>query len=277
MKLSLSSLIGPYLVVMGSPLLARSRMAISVPRLALRRGTAPRAVSRALASTARGRLPPEERAWIERIEARRRELGSKPGETRAGFAPEPGGLPEWAPAFDRPIPMSGATALLSIPPLWGRFLMRLVRERRPRSCLELGTAFGISTAFQAAALELTGDGRMLTIDAAREWATIAEEGFERLGLASRIEMRTGQIDSALPGALADVGPVDYAFIDAEHQEEPTLRYFELILPHLSSGAVLVLDDIGFPRQMRNAWRRISSHHRVSAAVGLGRMGVATIE
>jgi predicted O-methyltransferase YrrM len=221
-------------------------------------------------------MRPAEREWVERIEAWRLELASRSGDTRAGFAPEPGGLPEWAPAFDRPIPMSGATALLSIPPLWGRFLMRLVGELRPSSCLELGTAFGISTAFQAAALEVNGEGRMLTIDAAQEWTAIAEDGFERLGIASRIETRTGQIGTVLPDALARLGKVDFVFIDAEHQEEPTVRYFELILPHLASGAVVVLDDIGFPRQMRRAWRRISSHPRAGAAVGLGRMGVVTL-
>lgn len=259
-----------------SPPVARSRMAVSVPRLARDRSAAGRALSRALSSTARGRMRPAERDWVDRIEGRRRELASSSGETRARIAPEPGGLPEWAPAFDRPIPLAGTTALLSIPPLWGRFLMRLVAESRPRSCLELGTAFGLSTAYQAAALEINGEGRMMTIDAAQEWTAIAEDGFDRLGLASRIETRTGQIDSVLPEALAGMDRVDYVFIDAEHQEEPTVRYFELILPHLASGAVLVLDDVVFPPEMRPAWRRISSHPRAGTAVGLGRMGIVTI-
>ena len=42
--------------------------------------------------------------------------------------------------------------------------MRLVRELRPHSCLELGTGVGVSAGYQAAAMELNGVGRLLTLD-----------------------------------------------------------------------------------------------------------------
>ena len=44
----------------------------------------------------------------------------------------------------------------SMPRIWARFLMRLVGELAPRSCIELGTGFGISAMYQAAALETAG-------------------------------------------------------------------------------------------------------------------------
>ena len=270
---------GSYLAVTGSPVVTRGLMVGSVPRLTPHRAGAVRAVARALASTAIGRIPPDEREWIDRIEARRAELASRQEETRADYADDPDGLPEWARAFENPIPTWGATGLLSIPPLWGRVLLRLVRELGPSSCLELGTAFGISTSFCAAALELGGSGRMLTLDAAREWGAIAEEGWRSLGLEPRIEMRLGQIGSSsgtLPAALAAAAPIDFVFVDAEHQAAPTLAYFEAMLPHLAPGAVVVFDDIGFPRQMRGAWKAIKRHRLVSASVGLGRMGIVTV-
>jgi len=276
MKVSTPTVQGSYLALTGSGAVTRGLMAGSVPRLAPYRASAPRAVARALSSTAVGRLPEDERRWIERVEERRSVLASRREETRADYADDPEGLPEWAKPFENPIPTWGATGMLSIPPLWGRCLHRLVSELEPRSCLELGTAFGISTAFQASALELNGGGRIVTLDAAREWAQIAEEGWESLGLADRIDMRVGQISETLPAALEAAAPIEFVFVDAEHQAEPTLAYFEAMLPHLASDAVVVFDDIGFPRQMRGAWKSIKRHSGVGAAVGLGRMGVVTV-
>jgi len=54
----------------------RVLMAASLPRLAARPDAASRALRRALWTTALGRVPREERAWIARIEARRAEMAS---------------------------------------------------------------------------------------------------------------------------------------------------------------------------------------------------------
>jgi predicted O-methyltransferase YrrM len=251
-------------------------MAGSAPRMALGRGAPSRRLASALASTAFGRIPADEREWIGRIEERRRELFSRQTCTDAGFALEPDGLPEWARPFDQSIPVFATTAFLSIPAIWGRFLMRVVRELQPRSCLELGTGVGISTAYQAAALELNGAGRLVTLDAAESWATVAREGFHHLGLEARIELRLGWIQSSVTEVLERRAPIDYAFVDAEHQEDPTRGYFETLLPYLSERAVVVFDDIGLSRLMRRGWRGIRRHDRVGTAVGLGRMGAAVV-
>jgi predicted O-methyltransferase YrrM len=251
-------------------------MRAALARIALGRDPGWASVARALRPCARGGLPPEERAWSARIESRRRELNESDAEVRPGFALDGAPLPPWAAFFDHSMPLFAPTAFLSIPPIWGAFLLRLVRELSPRSCLELGTGLGISTAYQAAALELNGDGRLLTLDAARDWGEIATEGLAEVGLADRVELRLGAIERSLEDALEAVAPVDFAFVDAEHQEQPTLRYFELMLPRLSRGATVVFDDVGHPREMRRAWRAVCRHPRVAGALALGRMGVARI-
>jgi predicted O-methyltransferase YrrM len=267
--------VSSYLAVIGNPAVIRARMAAAVPLLAVRRDERCRAIARALATAASGRLPSEEREWIERIEERRAELGAREAPTSAGFERSEG-MPEWAATFGGTYPIAGMSLMFSIPQDWGRLLMRLVRELSPNSCLELGTGFGISAAYQAAALELNGAGRLLTLDAAREWEAIAQEGFAGLGLERRVGFRAGQIADTLPGVADEAAPIDFVFVDAEHQREPTLEYFELLLPRLSERAVVVLDDIGFPAQMRQAWRAIKHHERASVAVGLGRIGIVTI-
>ena len=51
-------------------------MAAALARLARRSDHPSRALATALGDTARGRIPPEERVWIDRIEAHRRGLAS---------------------------------------------------------------------------------------------------------------------------------------------------------------------------------------------------------
>ncbi|MGH7317340.1 MAG: O-methyltransferase [Candidatus Rokuibacteriota bacterium] len=162
---------------------------------------------------------------------------------------------------------------MSLPPVWCLLLMRLVRTMRPRSCLELGTGFGISGAYQAAALELNGTGRLTTVEGAAEWAEIARRGFMELGL-SRVEPVVGPIAEML--ADARLGPFDHVLVDAEHTEEAMLAAFEMLLPDLSTNAVVVFDDIDFYEGSRRAWSRVKRHPNVSAAVGLRRFGIAIV-
>ncbi len=71
-------------------------------------------------------------------------------------------------------------------------------------------------------------------------------------------------------------PIDYAFLDADHTEEATCEHFDILLPHLSPGAVVLLDDIMLSTGMRRAWRAIRRRERVSASLALGRMGVVAV-
>jgi len=192
--------------------LAATPLSRIVPRLALRPvgdGRRSWALAQAFKSVALGRIPSEERVWVARIEARRRELASEQELTQPIFSkePEPRGA-RWL-RMHRPVAVLEASAEISIPPEWGLFLMRLVRELAPRSCLELGTGFGISAAYQAASLELNGAGRLTTLEGAGEWANAAERGAAALGLHN-LEVRVGPLDDTLEGVLAEVAPVEFA-------------------------------------------------------------------
>jgi predicted O-methyltransferase YrrM len=213
---------------------------------------------------------------MERIEERRRELAS--GEEFADLVLAPGGVA--ARASQGPAgfvaDMSAGCGWISIPPVWGRFLMRLLRELTPRSCVELGTGFGISAAYQAAALTLSGMGRLTTLEVSRECVTVAERGLSELGLDQRVDLQLGEIGETLQGVMQRVAPVDYALIDADHTEQATLGHFRTMLPHLSDGAVVLLDDINWTSEMKRAWQTIARDEQVSLAVGLGRVGIAAI-
>jgi Methyltransferase domain len=251
----------------------RALLAVSAPRLGRRPDDASRAIARALRTTALGRIPPQEHAWIDRIEARRQRMGGEytlPGSGRAPEgelgSPPLDDIPDlWSPPF-----------LWSMPRIWARFLMRLVGELAPRSCIELGTGFGISALYHAAALELLGAGRFNTLDREPSLIPIAKRGFSELGLDRRIELTPGPIGETLDVVSAREAPIDYALIDAEHTEEATVENFDRLRPHLADGAVVVVDDIFMTEEMRRAWRTIQGRPGVGLDLTLRRLGIVVV-
>ncbi len=162
----------------------------------------------------------------------------------------------------------------SKPATWARVLFRLARERRPVSCLELGTSLGISTAYQATALELNGAGRIISLEGAPAVAGLARENLSRLGLTQRAEVRVGRFEDTLPAALADAAPLDYVFVDGHHDERATLAYFETIVPATAPGALLAFDDVEWSAGMRRAWQAIANDRRLTSAASTGQIGFA---
>lgn len=244
---------------------SRIAMATSLPALLRRSDRVSRALAEALRTTAIGAVPAEERAWADRIEARRRATPNLIATAEAAERDPAEHLGEAA----------GACRWMSLPPTWGRLLMRLVRELAPGSCLELGTGFGISTAYQAAALELNMQGGIVGLDVERMTA-IAADGLSALDLGHRVELRGGLIEETLAAALELAAPVDFALLDADHTERGTLEAFDAIAPHLAPGAVVVLDDIRWTDGMRRAWRAVGRRARVSATIDLRRVGIVAV-
>jgi predicted O-methyltransferase YrrM len=234
-------------------------MLAAVPRLAGARDRSSRAVRRALATTALDLMPTEERAWAAQIESWRGELlanGTVPGPSSGQI----GAFIRW----------------MSVPPVWARLLMRVVRELQPERCLELGTGAGVSAAYQAAALELNGSGELTTLERDDVWFQVAREGLLHLGLDGRARVHRASPSGAIDGAIADVGTLDFAFIDADHTREATLEHFHLVVPRMRPGAVVLLDDITWDDGMRRAWRTVAGDARVARSLGLHRLGVLII-
>jgi predicted O-methyltransferase YrrM len=253
---------------------AHGQMAACLLRLAATRDPAAAPLARAVRTTLLGQVSTGEREWVERIEAGRGRLLADEGVTGPPFDPgseSPGGRH----AMERRRTTVGvASAFVSLPPEWCLLLLRLVRELSPRSCLELGTGFGISTAYQAAALKLNGSGTMTTLEGSPAWAELAEASLSALGL-ERVTVRVGAIGETLPAELEQRGSFDFVFIDAEHQAGATLAYFDAMLPILSDGAVVVVDDVDWPA-MKHSQAAIGSNERVSTSVSIGRLGVSVI-
>ncbi len=219
----------------------------------------------------------DETDWMERIEGLRSRLSASTeliedidyGSGRPADSPSDA---EMSSGRQDRITLGEQTRVSSLPREWCRLLFQLVRSRRPVTCLELGTSVGISACYQASALELNGEGRLVTLEGAPEMARRARENVRELGLEN-VEFVIGRFQDTLTDVLTRLEPIDWAFVDGHHDEHATVDYCERIIPRMSAHGVLVLDDITWSAGMLRAWRKISCREEVALAVDLHQIGV----
>lgn len=146
-------------------------------------------------------------------------------------------------------------------------LERMVALARPRSILELGA--GASSLVLARALVRLGGGRLTSLEHLPRFALEAWREVERVPgvdarlVASRLRLRASAAGVHYTYAdaepeLARRGPFDLVFVDG-----PPIYYgrdgaMHLAHPHLSPGALVVLDDAARPGEQRTLrrWRRV---------------------
>lgn len=152
---------------------------------------------------------------------------------------------------------------------WAQLLFRIVNYYQPKNILELGTSLGVSTAYMALA---NPQAKVVTAEGSRAIAAQAKKNFQSLQLSS-IQQVTGNFDETLPGILAALPQLDLAFIDGNHRYEPTVRYFNQLLPHLNDASVVVFDDIHWSADMEKAWEEIKDNSAVTLSIDLFFVGL----
>ncbi|HIG74244.1 MAG TPA: class I SAM-dependent methyltransferase [Bacteroidetes bacterium] len=157
-------------------------------------------------------------------------------------------------------------------PAWGRFLYGLARAMRPTRVLELGTNLGVGAATLAMALARTEAeggpaGRVVTLEGAPAYAEVARQSLAEMGLSERARVVVGAFVDSLPDVLDGEGPFDLVFIDGHHEEAAARTYVHAIRPALSSGALVILDDVEPGRPVRRAWRSLAEEADGSAWLG----------
>jgi predicted O-methyltransferase YrrM len=83
----------------------------------------------------------------------------------------------------------------------------------------------------------------------------------------------GNIDLTLGETLKKIKKIDFAFFDANHREEPTLRYFETCLSLKSENSCFIFDDIYWSEDMKSAWKAIINHSEVTISIDLFFVGL----
>lgn len=157
----------------------------------------------------------------------------------------------------------------------GEWLFSLCEFLHPRTCVELGTNIGTSSAYLAAGIEAAGSGKLVTLEASPVRANFARQLHIDLGLPE-LDCRVGLFADTLLPALESLGSIELAFIDGHHQYQPTLDYWNLIAPFCREGSVVVFDDIRWSDGMFQAWGQLKCDKRFSAVIDLRWLGLCIV-
>ncbi len=178
----------------------------------------------------------------------------------------------WKPGTT-PTKIIAASSLCT--PKFGHLLYNISRYCQGKSIIELGTSFGISTQYLAAAVE---EGTTIyTFEGNDDIAAKAKEGFLKTAASKAIQLISGDINQKLPELLSAIDSVSIAYIDANHRYEPTLHYFELLLAKCTENSILVFDDIHWSDEMHAAWQEITCRPEVSVSMDIFDAGIVCLK
>lgn len=152
----------------------------------------------------------------------------------------------------------------STPPSFSRLLHRIIAKQKFSTILELGTSLGQNTLYMHQACP---NGTIYTLEGSPEIAQQAQLHFDAFGI-NNIHLIQGNIDDTLEATVQKIDQVDLAYLDANHRYEPTLLYFEQILPKLHDQSIVVIDDIHWSQEMNQAWKKLTNHPRVTLSLDL---------
>lgn len=156
------------------------------------------------------------------------------------------------------------------PAKFGKLFFRMIERFQPETILELGTSLGITTLYLSKARP---EAEVITFEGCPETAKVAEHNFAKAG-AKNIRTVVGNIDQTLPEVVKTLKkPIDFAYFDANHRYEPTVRYFNDCLPYINNESVFIFDDIYWSEGMTKAWEEIKQHPQVTLAVDLFWIGL----
>ncbi len=126
----------------------------------------------------------------------------------------------------------------------GRLLKMLVNLTKAKHCVEVGTFTGYSALSIAEALP--PEGKLITCEIRPRHAKIAQKYFNLSPHGHKIELKLGKATDTLNSLTQ---PIDFCFIDADKLNYQI--YYDLLLPKVKSGGLLVFDNALYHGEVLN--------------------------
>ena len=156
---------------------------------------------------------------------------------------------------------------------FGELLYRIVKHFKPTEIFELGTSFGISTLYLSKA---NSNSNITTFEGCKETAKIAIENFKKLD-CTNIDTIVGEFGENFSKKLAEKSNVNMVFVDGNHSEDATIRYFEESIKYSDQKTILIFDDIHWSSGMEKAWDYIKKSQKTRVTVDLFFVGLVFLD
>ena len=121
-------------------------------------------------------------------------------------------------------------------PVQGKFLQFLCQMLKPQRVLEIGTYTGYAAI--CIARGLPESGKLVTIEANREYEDNLRQYFAKAQVAEKIELILGDAKTVIP-TLSET--FDLVFIDADKVSYPT--YYNMVLEKMRPGGFILADNV----------------------------------
>ncbi len=145
--------------------------------------------------------------------------------------------------------------LLSVGRASAQLLSILVKSLKPKTVLEVGGSYGYSTVWLAEAAQSVG-GKLITLEIHPQKQQYSRQAIAKAGLSGSVDFRLGdacEIIAQLPG------PFDFVLLDL--WKDFYIPCFDLFYPKLSSGAIVVADNMIYPELTRAEASKYRAHVR----------------
>ena len=149
--------------------------------------------------------------------------------------------------------------MLAITKETGELLNMILRLKNAKNMLEVGTSTGYSTMWCAEAIR-EQSGKIITIEQNPNKIKRAKENFQKAGIVDVITIKKGlaiQILRELNLQKEYKDFFDFVLIDAD--KENVIAYFDLILPMVSVGGVIITDNMLYPEKYKQDMGKFSDY------------------
>ena len=176
----------------------------------------------------------------------------------------------------RKIEISPEDRMLAITKETGELINMILRLIKAKNMLEVGMSAGYSTLWAAEVIS-EGSGKIITIEKNPNKIKRAKESFQKAGVKEAIIIKQGLAKSVLvelnlQKEYRDF--FDFVLIDAD--KENVIEYFNLILPMVSVGGVIVTDNMLYPEKYKQDMKKFSEYlkknpnlHTITSPIGNG--------
>ena len=110
-----------------------------------------------------------------------------------------------------------------------------------------------------------------TLEGCPNTAKVASELFNEFSFKN-IKVTIGEFENSL-SSITPNKKLDLVFFDGNHQEKPTLEYFEYCLEFIHNDSVFIFDDIYWSKEMQSAWKKIKEHPKVKVTIDTFKWGI----
>ncbi|AFS80716.1 O-methyltransferase family protein [Candidatus Nitrosopumilus koreensis AR1] len=149
--------------------------------------------------------------------------------------------------------------MLAITKETGELLNMIIRMKNAKNMLEVGMSVGYSTIWCAEAIIENG-GSIITIEQNPVKIKRAKENFQKAGVSEVITIEEGLAMEVLRKLSLQEkykNFFDFVLIDAD--KENAIEYFDMILPLVSIGGVIITDNMLYPEKYREEMKKYSQH------------------